>query len=235
MTRISHPALTASEYRQSWLATHLQTHVTLTWTDNRTSMLSIRGNASSGYRIRLHHMFHDAPGDVWHALVVYIRHTDKGARHMLRTYIRRQRHRIQHPHRSRQRRQVLQPKGQYFDLEAIFHDLNRHYLGNRIQARITWSRQPPKRPRLSIRFGSYQPADRLIRIHRLLDQHFVPRYVLENVVFHEMLHELIPRQLINGRWRHHPPEFRRAEKRFPYHQQAERWQRQNLDRLLGHA
>jgi hypothetical protein len=60
----------------------------------------------------------------------------------------------------------------------------------------------------------------------------VPRYVVENVVFHEMLHQLIPRQYLNGRWSVHPPEFRRQERRFLYHQQAEQWQRQHLGRLL---
>jgi hypothetical protein len=72
----------------------------------------------------------------------------------------------------------------------------------------------------------------LIRIHCLLDQSFVPRYVVENVVFHEMLHQLIPRQYMNGRWSIHPPEFRRQERRFCYYQQAEQWQRQHLGRLL---
>jgi len=60
----------------------------------------------------------------------------------------------------------------------------------------------------------------------------VPRYVVENVVFHEMLHQLIPSQYLNGRWSVHPPEFRRQERRFLYHQQAEQWQRQHLGRLL---
>jgi hypothetical protein len=232
VTRSSQPPLSLSEHRRPWLATHLQTHITLVWTDNRTSMLSIKGTANTGYQIRLHHMFHDAPDAVWHALVVYIRHADEAARHILRTYIQHQRHRIRDTIQHRQRRHVLQPKGQYFDLEAIYHGLNQRYLDNRIEASITWARRPPKRPRTSIRFGSYHATDRLIRIHRLLDQSFVPPYVVENVVFHEMLHELIPRQFINGRWRVHPPAFRQAEQRFPYHQQAEQWQQQNLDRLL---
>lgn len=196
-------------------------------------MLSIKGNVNTGYQIRLHHMFHDAPDAVWHALVDYIRHTNQAAQHILRTYIRHQRHRIRRPLQHQQRRQRLQPKGQYFDLEAIYDDLNQRYLANRIQAFITWARQPPKRPRVSIRFGSYHIADRLIRIHRLLDQSFVPHYVVENVVFHEMLHALIPRQFVNGRWRVHPPDFRRAEQSFPYYQQAEQWQRDNLARLLS--
>jgi hypothetical protein len=47
-----------------------------------------------------------------------------------------------------------------------------------------------------------------------------------------MLHQLIPRQRVNGRWRAHPPEFRQQERRFPYHRQAEQWERRHLVRLL---
>jgi hypothetical protein len=47
-----------------------------------------------------------------------------------------------------------------------------------------------------------------------------------------MLHQLIPRQYLNGRWSAHPPEFRRQERRFLHYQQAEQWQHQHLGRLL---
>jgi hypothetical protein len=73
----------------------------------------------------------------------------------------------------------------------------------------------------------------MIRIHPLLDQPFVPRYVVETIVFHEMLHQLIPRQRVNGRWRVHPPAFRLQERRFPYYRQAKQWQHRHLARLLG--
>jgi hypothetical protein len=126
----------------------------------------------------------------------------------------------------------MQTRRHHFDLEAVYHELNQTYFANRIHARITWSRRPPQRPRQSIRFGAYYAQDRLIRIHPLLDQDFVPRYVIENVVFHEMLHQLIPRRRVNGRWSVHPPEFRQQERHFPYYQQAEQWQRQYLAHLL---
>ena len=137
--------------------------------------------------------------------------------------------------------------GWRFDLEAIYQALNRDYFDNRVQARITWGRRPPRRPRRSIRFGVYDARERLIRIHPLLhwtevnvweyihpllDQPFVPRYVVENVVFHEMLHQLHPPQRRNGRWLIHTPTFRRAERRFPYFEQAEAWQRRYVGRLL---
>jgi len=223
---------TDQSHRQAWLSGQLAAQVTLIWTDNRSSMLSARGNAATGYQVRLHRMFRQAPEAVWRALVAYLRNAEATASRTLRAYIRHQHLLIVSPQQPLQRPPLLQPRGRYFDLAAIYHDLNQNYFVNRVQAHITWSRRPPQRQRTSIRFGSYEERERLIRIHRLLDQSFVPRYVVENVVFHEMLHQLIPRQYMNGRWYVHPPEFRRQERRFLYHQQAEQWQRQHLNRLL---
>ncbi len=233
MTRSALAPCSDSKCRRRWLITQLSTRIILVWTDNRTSMLSVRGNQRAGYKIRLHRMFQAAPDNIWQALATYVRRPDRSVRRMLRTYIQNHRHLILHRPAQRQTyQQVIQPQGQYFDLEAIYRDLNHRYLDNGVQADITWTRRAPQRPRVSIRFGSYHAVDGLIRIHRLLDQAFVPGYVIENVVFHEMLHERIPRQFINGRWRIHSPEFRQAEQRFPYHRHAEQWQQRNLHRLL---
>jgi hypothetical protein len=231
-----HPLITLDvadqDHRQVWLNAQLAAPVTLVWTENRSSMLAARGNTQTGYQVRLHRMFLQAPNGVWRALVAYLRHADATASRTIRAYIRQQQPLLAGLPPPLQCPRLLQPQGHYFDLEAIYNELNQHYFINRVQAHITWSRRPPQRKRRSIRFGSYQERDRLIRIHCLLDQSFVPRYVVENVVFHEMLHQLIPRQYLNGRWSVHPPEFRRQERRFLYHQQAEQWQRQHLGRLL---
>lgn len=216
--------------RQAWLSAQLATQVTVIWTDNKASMLSARGSQATGYVVRLHGLFLEAPAEVWQALVAYLRHTGPQAARTIRAYIRQQQHRVTPPPAART--SALQPCGQYFDLEAMYRDLNQRYFIERVQAEITWSRRPLQRQRTSMRFGSYHERDRLIRVHRLLDQPFVPRYVVENVVFHEMLHQLIPRQLRNGRWSIHPPEFRQQERRFEYYQQAEQWQRLHLGRLL---
>jgi hypothetical protein len=220
------------DHRQAWLSAQFTAHVTLIWTDNRSRMLSARGNVGQGYKVRVHYLFRQAPDGVWRALVAYLRNTDATASHTIRAYIRQKQPLPASLQPPPQRTRLRRPQGHYFDLEAIYHNLNQHYFVNRIQAHITWSRRPPQRKRKSIRFGSYQERNRLIRIHCLLDQAFVPRYVVENVVFHEMLHQLIPRQYMNGRWYVHPPEFRRQERRFLYYQQAEQWQRQHLSRLL---
>lgn len=219
-----------SSDRQTWLSAQLTTRVTLVWTANRASMLSVRGSMGTGYVVRLHTMFTEAPPEVWHALVAYVRRTGPQAARAIRAYIRQQQSRLTPPPAARP--PVLQPCGEYFDLDSIYQDLNQRYFVDRVQAEITWSRRPLQRQRTSMRFGSYHERDRLIRVHRLLDQAFVPRYVVENVVFHEMLHQLIPRQYQNGRWSIHPPEFRQQERRFEYYLQAEQWQRLHLGRLL---
>jgi len=226
------PDVADQDHRQAWLSAQLAAPVTLVWTENRSLMLSARSNAKTGYQVRLHRMFLQAPDGVWCALVAYLRNADATASRTIRAYIRQPHPALAGLQPAPQCPHLLPPQGRYFDLKAIYDELNQHYFINRVQAHITWSRQPPQRKRKSIRFGSYQERDRLIRVHCLLDQSFVPRYVVENVVFHEMLHQLIPRQYMNGRWSVHPPEFRRQERRFLYHQQAEKWQRQHLGRLL---
>lgn len=218
--------------RQLWLRQRLAAPIALVWTDNRSSILFAKGNAATGYRLRLHHMFRYAPDAIWHALIAYLADTDAAARDTLQTYIQRQQHLIRPAPKRQSRSLLVQPQGRYHDLTVIYGELNQAYFANRVRARITWMRRPLQRPRTSIRFGAYDDSRRLIRISRLLDQPFVPQYVVASVVFHEMLHQLIPRQRMNGRWSVHPPAFRRQERQFPHYQRAKQWQRQHLARLL---
>jgi hypothetical protein len=175
-------------------------------------------------------LFHQAPDLVWEALVADICGTDALASGILRTYL--QHHQFHHRLSRQPLLPQLQPQGRYFDLAAIYRSLNHTFFANQLEATITWMHHATRRPCTSIRFGSYHPDQRVIRVHRALDQPFVPHYVVEHVVFHEMLHQRIPRQRLNGRWSIHPPAFRQQERQFPAYQQAQAWQRKHLQRLL---
>jgi hypothetical protein len=73
----------------------------------------------------------------------------------------------------------------------------------------------------------------VIRIHPLLDQPFVPRWFLEYVLYHEMLHSVVPEETdAAGRRRVHTEEFYRREKAFPRYRRARRWEDENLARFL---
>ncbi|HSX79385.1 MAG TPA: hypothetical protein VLQ80_12555, partial [Candidatus Saccharimonadia bacterium] len=82
------PDTVDQDHRQAWLSAQLTAPVTLIWTENRSSMLSARGNAKTGYQMRLHRMFLQAPDGVWGALVAYLRNADATASRTIRAYIR---------------------------------------------------------------------------------------------------------------------------------------------------
>lgn len=232
MNPVDKPDAVADIVRRQWLESRLANRISLIWTDNRISMISVTRRPATGYQLRLHHMFQDAPEIVWQALVDYIQTKSRTAQHVLQTYIKQRQSLIRHPPASRRCAQVLQAQGRYVDLDAIYHHLNRQYFNDQVQAGIMWMRMSLQRKRSSIRFGVYDRQQKVIRIHRLLDQSFVPHYFVESVVFHEMLHQLIPAIYIRGRWRNHPPDFQQAEREYLHYQEARKWERENLHRLL---
>jgi hypothetical protein len=80
--------------------------------------------------------------------------------------------------------------------------------------------------------GVYLPGVQLIRIHPALDQAFVPRFFVEFIVYHELLHHVIPPVRVNGRYQIHSPRFHQRERDFPAYAQAIAWRKQSLQRLL---
>lgn len=93
---------------------------------------------------------------------------------------------------------------------------------------------PPDVPRSrrAIKLGTYSATERLIRIHPVLDKPWVPRYFVLFIVYHEMLHHVMPATLAGGRRVLHPPLFRARERMFRDFERAIAWERRHLHRLL---
>lgn len=121
------------------------------------------------------------------------------------------------------RKELTSPRGRHFDLEKIFHKLNLVYFQNELPKPVlSWSKRKTRR-----RLGHHDPAHEAIIISRSLDEPDVPRYVVEYVLYHEMLHLKHPVRRRNGRRLVHTPEFRRDEEMFPYFEDAEEWLAEN--------
>ncbi|MDQ3264177.1 MAG: hypothetical protein M3Y59_11030 [Myxococcota bacterium] len=211
------------------LSRELALSVRLSVTDNRSTMVSFR-RASNGLRLRLHHMFLEAPEHVVQAIADYAGRGKRHAGDVLDDFIRGRQPLIrQHRHDGEGE---LDPRGQCFDLQEIFQTLNARFFQDGIQARIGWGRMPGKRRRKSIRLGVYDHQTREIRIHPSMDRSDVPRFFVEFIVFHEMLHQLFPSPASLGRRVHHPRAFRDRERAFPLYEAAIRWEQQNLRLLL---
>ena len=205
--------------------------VILSITDNRHSIITHRVQKGV-LHARVHHMFLDAPAAVVDALVRYVTRGDRDASATLGDHIDDNGFRLAR----RKRSAPLVTKGKHHDLLELFEGINERYFGGGINAVITWGKRPTRQtkgePRRTIKLGSYSAVDRLIRIHPALDQKWVPRYFVAYIVYHEMLHHVIPGSRGLGRVNLHPPEFKEREKQFRYFERALQWERRRVARLL---
>jgi len=214
---------------ESALAREAGRPLRLVLTDNRSVLLSVKREAGS-LLLRLHRMFLHAPDPVVSALARNIRRRGRAADGEVRRFMNANLHRVR---RTPREMPALVTSGRAFDLAAVFADINARFFEGRMRVPITWGRGVGRARRGGLTFGSYDPVLALIRIHPVLDRPSVPRFFLESVVYHEMLHHHmggVPDRA--GRTVYHTRAFREAEARFPRHQDALAWEKENLPELL---
>ncbi len=200
------------------------------FTDNLHTMLSIK-RGQGVYTLRMHRMFAAAPSSVLRAVVRYAETQDREAAALLRGYIDGHEHLIRPAERTRT--QVLDTQGAHYNLQELLDELNERYFAGEIEAKITWGPRTRRRPgRESIKLGSYSIEEQLIRIHPVLDAVDVPRFFVEWIIYHEMLHEVHDMPIVDGRRVYHTPEFRRAEALFERYAEAVLWERTMVHKLL---
>jgi hypothetical protein len=202
--------------------------------DNTHTMLTYQRQRGV-WRLRIHHMFVAAPDEILESLGRFVKTACPESSARLDAYIERNKVFIRKVPPSEMRRRLrINPEGDHHDLAEIFTQLNRRYFRNRINATITYGPAPRVRgPRKSIKMGSYSADSKVIRIHPALDQARVPRFFVEWIVFHEMLHHVHrARRKPDGRRCVHTPEFLSHERRFHDFERAVRWEHRNLDLLL---
>jgi predicted metal-dependent hydrolase len=111
----------------------------------------------------------------------------------------------------RGRKMLRSARGHFYDLDAVFEDINmRFFHGLMARPRMSWSQTKTRRI-----LGHYDPAHNAIIISRIFDHPGVPPYVLEYIVYHEMLHLKHPVRLRGSRRCVHSAEFQAEEKLFP--------------------
>lgn len=125
--------------------------------------------------------------------------------------------------KSRGRKILRGAKGEFYDLDEIFERMNRIYFQNSLpKPTLTWSAQKTFQ-----RLGHHDSTHETLVISKSLDDRKIPDFVVDFVVYHEMLHIKHPTVYRNGRRYHHTPEFRRDEEKFKFYEQAEDWIERN--------
>ena len=219
----------------SYLSLMLQDDVAVTFTDNRATMISFR-KKSGVLKLRLHKMFQQADDTILKALSVFIRGIPSiRASKKLDEFIKANQSQIRT--RTRARRLPVQPEGCHFNLTEVLDRVSQQYFAGATEGvNIGWGRYRQRRGRRSRTrsraLATYCFEDRTIRVNPVLDTARVPDFVIDWVVYHELLHHILPVEKVGERKRYHTTRFRALERAFPYYQEAQRWEKQNLDWLL---
>jgi hypothetical protein len=103
------------------------------------------------------------------------------------------------------------PEGRFYHLEEVFDSLNQRFFGGMLgRPDLTWSERVAKRM-----LGHYDAAHNMIVVSRIFDRPSSPRYAIEYLLYHEMLHLKHPVKLNGLRRCVHSREFKAEERLFP--------------------
>ena len=170
--------------------------------------------------VRLSDLLEGAPENVLRAIAhillakMYRKPIDRDHAVRYRRYVSAQ-HMSRKAHLLRQmrgRKRIGSPKGRAYDLDEVFEELNTKFFhGLLARPLMTWSSEQARN-----RLGHYDPAHNAIVVSRVFDHPRVPRYAVEYIVYHEMLHLKHPVKLRGSRRCVHPPEFVAEEKLFSH-------------------
>ncbi|OGW38387.1 MAG: hypothetical protein A2Y97_08095 [Nitrospirae bacterium RBG_13_39_12] len=198
-------------------------NVSLTITDNTTSILSVKGRGKKFF-VRLHWMFMHAGDDVLEEVTEFIKKR-KGRTPLITTFIKEnERYLRNKPYRTAS---TGITQGRYHNLREIFVSLNNKYFGGKISAPIAWGKKSYRWTVKNRTLGSYSRSNNTIRINPVLDKKNVPHYFVKFVVYHEMLHADLHKEDKNRKRSIHSSEFKRRERLFEKYEKAVSWEKQH--------
>ena len=209
----------------------LSSRIELVETSNRVNLVSFRID-EEGTVLRVSDRLADAPEEILESIARWAR-GGRGsgvAGRTVRAYVQQ----MPYPEEGEAPR-ALESKGMFHDLATLMDKVRDEHLP-RVRVRgVGWARAPRRRRRRSgsVRLASFQEASRTIRVHPALDSPHVPAWVVEFLLFHELLHAKLGSTVdAAGRTRFHTPTFRQMERDHPDCGRYLEWERGPLARVL---
>jgi hypothetical protein len=103
------------------------------------------------------------------------------------------------------------PEGRFYNLDEVFDSLNFRFFGGLLgRPELTWSEHHAKRS-----LGHYDASHNTIVVSRVFDRPSSPRYAIEYLLYHEMLHLKHPVRMRGLRRCVHSAAFKAEEAQFP--------------------
>lgn len=119
-------------------------------------------------------------------------------------------------------------KGVKYDLLDIFDTVNREYFNSELKALLRWGNRTSGTSYQMTRRLSSSDHVNVITIAGCYNHPDIPRFAIEAVMYHEMLHIKIPPYKKNGRNIIHGQEFRLEERKFRYFKEWRSWEKEHL-------
>ncbi len=121
--------------------------------------------------------------------------------------------------RGSQQAQGSSPRGRQVDLGQVFDKVNREYFRGQLERpQLSWSVKRSYR-----RLGTYSAQLDQVTVSRTLDNREIPVYVIEYIMYHELLHKKLGVQRANSGKRNHTKAFKELEKQFNYYEEANQY------------
>ena len=175
--------------------------------------------------VKISDQLEDAPAQVQEALAyvllskLYVGRVPPNANRIYKQYLKRPdvRAKATQIRRRRGRKRIVHPRGEHHDLNELFDEINERFFSSAIEKpHLGWSFSPSERL-----LGHYDATHSAIVISCVFDSPKIPRFLLEFVMYHEMLHIKHPVEYReDGRRSIHTPSFKREERKFPRFKEA---------------
>ncbi len=126
--------------------------------------------------------------------------------------------------KKRSRKRKIDAGGNHHNLSAIYSKVNAEYFGGSVQIPVSWFGASGRKPRTYFRFGYYNLRTQEVKIHRMLDNPLVPEYCVAFILYHEMLHHILPPiRERGGKRKIHHSAFTAREKEFKHYAEAKQF------------
>ncbi len=109
--------------------------------------------------------------------------------------------------------------GAYHNLIESFYRVNKYYFNGKLKMpHLVWSNRLTRR-----KFGHYQEDTNTVLISRTLDHRRTPLFVLDYVMYHELLHKMLGSRLKKNRRYIHTREFKKLDTAYPNFEKAQKY------------
>ena len=169
--------------------------------------------------VRLSDLLEHAPENVHRAIAhillaklyrkpIGLHHADRYRRYTQSEPVARQAERVR---QTRGRKRITSAQGRHYNLDEVFEAVNQRFFHGLLgRPTLTWSAHAARRM-----LGHYDAAHNTIVVSRVFDRPNTPRYAIEYLLYHEMLHLKHPVRVRAGRRCVHSKEFQAEERHFP--------------------